>query len=328
MTWTALSYAFGSKLTSLKMSQNQDNFTAAVEGHAGSPKILAAALNQVGGSEAVSTPTIRNLAVTTSKLNAGTVNQSKLFTTTASGSTSTAIVTFEAAYALVGGTYSWWTASAITTSTTRVGLGNGDTAAGTIGFGGTVSGTAIYIDERYVQASPPYRYGPLFITLMLSKSGGIIGSQIAEDPIWAYHGPTNISIEYYKGDRGYRKCCFVDGVPLCKALSDKNTMSRFIENDLETQEIEVEVTLDYKDSDAKLIYHPFGIVPEGATVLLIRPETGFIDKLHTILKEDHAGTVRDLFLNNYIDIDNSSDIALPGLPNHFKSYNAKWRKSL
>ncbi len=37
MTWTALTYAFGSKLTSTKMTQNQDNFTAMARGQSGAP---------------------------------------------------------------------------------------------------------------------------------------------------------------------------------------------------------------------------------------------------------------------------------------------------
>lgn len=46
MTWTTLSYSFGSKLTSTKMTQNQDNFTALAQAQAGAPAILAVA----GGS--------------------------------------------------------------------------------------------------------------------------------------------------------------------------------------------------------------------------------------------------------------------------------------
>ena len=38
-TWTSLTYAFGSLLTSAKMTQNQDNFTALAEGASGAPAI-------------------------------------------------------------------------------------------------------------------------------------------------------------------------------------------------------------------------------------------------------------------------------------------------
>jgi len=40
-TWTDLTYPSGSLLTSTKMTQNQDNFTALAEGHSGAPTITA-----------------------------------------------------------------------------------------------------------------------------------------------------------------------------------------------------------------------------------------------------------------------------------------------
>lgn len=44
MSWTALTYAFNSVLTSAKMTQNQANFTALAQGLSGAPAILKAAL--------------------------------------------------------------------------------------------------------------------------------------------------------------------------------------------------------------------------------------------------------------------------------------------
>jgi hypothetical protein len=46
MAWTTISYPFGSTLTSSKMTQNQDNFTALAQGLSGSPAVLAEALSQ------------------------------------------------------------------------------------------------------------------------------------------------------------------------------------------------------------------------------------------------------------------------------------------
>lgn len=67
-TWTSATFAFESLLTSTKLTQVQDNFAALAEGASGSPKVLAAALSQTGGSEAVVADTIRNYAVTPAKL--------------------------------------------------------------------------------------------------------------------------------------------------------------------------------------------------------------------------------------------------------------------
>ena len=44
MTWTSLNYAYGSTLTSTKMTQNQDNFTAVANGDSGAPNIQTAGI--------------------------------------------------------------------------------------------------------------------------------------------------------------------------------------------------------------------------------------------------------------------------------------------
>jgi hypothetical protein len=66
--WTNVSFASGSILTSTKMDQVQANFTALAEGASGAPTVLAAALNQVAGAEAVTTECIRAQNVTFNKL--------------------------------------------------------------------------------------------------------------------------------------------------------------------------------------------------------------------------------------------------------------------
>ena len=44
MAWTTLSFAFASLLTSTKMTQLQDNFTALAQGMSGAPQVLTAAI--------------------------------------------------------------------------------------------------------------------------------------------------------------------------------------------------------------------------------------------------------------------------------------------
>jgi hypothetical protein len=61
MTWTTLSYSFGSILTSTKMTQNQDNFTALANGDSGSPKIQEAAIT---GQAAVDQSAIKTTTAT------------------------------------------------------------------------------------------------------------------------------------------------------------------------------------------------------------------------------------------------------------------------
>jgi len=94
-------------------------------------------------------------------------------------------------YVLTGGTWSMWTASC---SSGFVGFGGaGDTPAGTIGlYFGTDSAT-FYVDERYFQASPPYRlgnakWGHFFYLLRKVGTGEVMGTCEAPDPTWAYNG--------------------------------------------------------------------------------------------------------------------------------------------
>mgnify|MGYP001605851407 CR=1 FL=1 len=47
MAWTSLGFVYGSVLTSTKMTQNQDNFTAVAHGLSGAPKVLNKAFSPV-----------------------------------------------------------------------------------------------------------------------------------------------------------------------------------------------------------------------------------------------------------------------------------------
>ena len=259
------------------------------------------------------------------------IDQGRLKTTTNAGSLAVAATTANN-ITLTGGTYSWWTLSGNTGSLPTGGdqigftFGLDDTAAGIIGvFNPTTLSKTIYWDERYVQASPPYRYGPLFVTLMLDTLGNIIGSQVAPDPIWAYHGPTNITPQYERAGKKYRKRRLLNGMSLKQALLNPAVRRSFVEGSITPTDEEVEITLAYKDSDMAVIPHCFGTVPAGATVVLVRPGTPMMDKLYELLVEDHARTVRDLFLDDYLRVDNTTEIPLPGAPPILKCYIARWK---
>jgi len=64
MTWTALTFAYGSVLTSAKMSQLFDNFAAMAAGDAGAPTIVNAT-NQSGGTVNATTSTFSGLMTLT-----------------------------------------------------------------------------------------------------------------------------------------------------------------------------------------------------------------------------------------------------------------------
>jgi len=92
MTWTSLSFAYGSVLTSTKMTQLYDNLTALAKGHSGAPSIINAAvdaaaaiesskladhpwgyddINNAGGSSSGSTPGSGGVDVTLNTYNFG-----------------------------------------------------------------------------------------------------------------------------------------------------------------------------------------------------------------------------------------------------------------
>ena len=100
-----------------------------------------------------------------------------------------------ASIALPGGTYSWWTASSELSTGGGMTFGNGNTAAGTIGFMNQHDTEArfVYVDGRYIQSSPPYKigdkeWGHFFYVLRNKTTGEVFGTSEAEDPSWAYNG--------------------------------------------------------------------------------------------------------------------------------------------
>jgi hypothetical protein len=51
----------------------------------------------------------------------------------------------------------------------------------------------VYAQQRYVQASPPYKVGdvewPHFLYMLVNSTGDVVASYAAEDPPYAYNGP-------------------------------------------------------------------------------------------------------------------------------------------
>jgi hypothetical protein len=66
MAWTSVTFSYGSVLTSTKMTQVQDNFTAVAQGLSGAPSILTAAIGTaaVTGAKLATTLTGGTTAMT------------------------------------------------------------------------------------------------------------------------------------------------------------------------------------------------------------------------------------------------------------------------
>jgi len=267
-------------------------------------------------------------------LAAAAVDQSSLKTTTASGTTS--VPSTGTTVSLTGGTYSWWTGAGGAASgiDNFVVWGNGDAAAGILGLVNADvanDGESIdfYRDERYIQASPPYTHGPLFVFLMLDASGNIVNIEVAPDPPWAYHGPTNITPEVTIDGKPCRRVALYDGKTMLEVLKERTLLDAVLDgSEVPVEELR-EITLAYKDSDMNVVPHHWVYNrPEyftGRTVVMLEPGTALMDKLYTILKESHAHDVRDLINASYLTFDNSP-ILLPTQPQGVQVIKATWRK--
>lgn len=293
MTWNALSYPFESQLNTIKMGQVMENFTSIAAGDSGAPRVATAALAE------------------------RCVTQAKLSTTTASGSTSSSAFTIS--YTLVGGTYSWWTASLAGATSSEFdtgGFGGGNSAAGTISVVNISGGSrTLHVDERYVQSSPPYDIGdgeiPLFCFLLMNQNGSIAAIQIAQDPPWAYHGPTNIAAQRWINGKPYRKYKRVGfgGELLSELLrgSDQVKISKYLRGELQIVEQEEEITQSLKNRDMSVVPHPFQNVSPGQTVILMDPfwDDKLTSALLKIQQSVHAREVRNIFMENMLVIDNN-----------------------
>ena len=267
------------------------------------------------GALAVTEGKLGALAVTEGKLGASAVAQGKLKTTTASGSV--AINNSSVSYTLVGGQYSWWTGSSsldgVPSPAATARFGNGNVAAGVIGLF-SEGNVTFYCDERYVQASPPYNNGPLFVHLAFDSNGKIVHSRIAPDPPWAYHGPTDITPQFWRAGKTFRLVKKINGLSMHAALRDPATRRALLAGTATVTEEEVEITLSYKDNDIAIVPHPFGGNDlTGLRVVMLKPGTALMRRLAEFCDCGAAREARELILAGELIIDNEP-LTVPGSP--------------
>lgn len=327
-----------SPITESLMTRLRDNPIAITEGASGAPNIQTAALAALAVTEAkiaagavtaskiavdaVGTTKIINDAVTAAKIVAGAVGESEIASAavhraelaTATASSTTAVsATSSATVALTGSTYAWWTASAVNDS---IIFGGGDVAAGSIGVYNTDSvARGFYVDERYISASPPYDLGdgniPVFIYAKIENgTGKLLGLSVADDPIWAYHGPTNIEAMRIdkKTRRKYRteKVVKSTGDLLSVALKNPVFLRDFLQRDIEVIEQEIEITKQFKNSDMNTHPHPWIYdQPGNYQVGLLSLLGPMAERLAEIGRQNGKAFVRQLIENEML-IDNQA----------------------
>lgn len=311
MTWTALTYAFGSKLTSTKMTQNQDNFTAMANGDASAPRIKQGALSTTTGEITATNGNAANTALPGGEY--GFYPQMK--TNDVTNTRPFGSILNEA-----GG---------IPTSyTTWMYIGNTNGTAG----------TTAYAQQRYVQASPPYepyREGdaiPLFIFACLEKgSGRVLFTWTAPDPPWANNGPTILN----PAGRLERLRQAKRRVTLRDVSLGNATVAEFhaaLETASEPTQAEIEtlfktpITQAEKNADMALIPHPFlNFDPATQQVVVISATDGALCR--GLSKAHCAGeSVGDMLHGGYLVLDNAP---VDGLltPSSVLAVSARWKLS-
>ena len=247
-----------------------------------------------GGNIAGSTITEGNIA-------SGAIHRAQLSTATASGNIGAGGGTgWNGTYSLAGGNYSWPTASASNYSNSNSALdaffvfGDGGQGQGVLGvavYGGGSASINFYIQENYINSSPPYNFGEAFVYVAFDKQGKIVGISAALDPTWAHHGPHSI-VPTHRSKSGkplvYQD--MLDGVIFSEAMKDKARRLAYLKGELTKERGEVEITVDYKDTDMHTHPHPFGS-DAIAQVVLMHPDSPCNNGLVDMLKAGHASEI-------------------------------------
>lgn len=180
---------------------------------------------------------------------------------------------------------------------------------------GRQTGGTSYVQNRYIQASPPYNLGegniPLFMFLWVKKgSGELMASNIAPDPTWANNGPTQIRPHFFGEDgKPYRRRLKLDA-DLMKLLDVPGRKEELFDA-LDQPEHEVyEITQEVKQADMYLLPHPF--ISDGAkdcVCVLIDPVSDMSHRLAQIHEQqtefDLDGSIGQLFHDDYVRFDNT-----------------------
>ena len=184
----------------------RDNPIAQTEGASGAPKTQTAALEQAGGSEAVTQACIRDSAVGQGQMKTTTGEVSQSLGPGASSNKTNP-----------GGQYSLGGIESRggTAQDHRVSLGPASVLVSNTSYAsyiqleaGSVTLT-VYGRVRYVQSSPPYDLGngeiPLFIFAEINKAtGDVVGVWEAPEAPWHNNGPTNTMADTYVDGIGYQ----------------------------------------------------------------------------------------------------------------------------
>jgi len=277
------------------------------------------------------------VACTVTGLSAASVGQSQLKTTTGE-------VSGSANLTLPGGSYGFYPqfrwngvgsfpeltasfAGNVTNTTTAAAFVN-------LSYDGTGGGIQ-YASQRYATASPPYNLGngdiPLFVFGVIdSTTKQVLMTYVAQDPPWAYNGPTDIRPDYIDPVTGkkYKRRKDFSGIP----VSFRNKKTReipFAQRDAyalaikNAPDVLVEIDQSLKNFDMPLIPHPFlGNNLTGKTIVLLDPVGAMLERLYNL--HDQGESVGELLHGGYLYIDNVPLVGV-SLPPGVAAHKVNWK---
>ena len=169
-----------------------------------------------------------------------------------------------------------------------------------------------YLQQRYIQASPPYDLGdgeiPRFIFVIVDSNGKVESVYHAPEAPWHYNGPTNVKADFYRNGKGYRLRRDMSAVPftLEEAKADPAKMAEYVAAFNSAPIVEEEITQEIKNRDMPLLPHPFlGNELEGKQVVLLDPVCDLCWHLAQLCDCHDEFNLNELLHEGHIRIDNS-----------------------
>jgi hypothetical protein len=326
--------------TTTLFTRLRDNTLAIQQNDASAPDI---AYSTVAGTVTSQGALATLNTVAQAQINANSVGQSELKYTTASQSVSVPGSGY-AVIALTGGTNTMMHFQGGTQGSITIAPNNG-TYAANLGFGNNLgSSRNAYVYSSYIQASPPYNLGdgdiPLFVYALVNKSSSVIlGTSVAKDPHWAYHGFHNITPDRIsKTGRKYKNVpqFVLDNFNIKSAIkSGDELLIKTAFDYLHNKNIsEIELTDEYKNQDMNQAAHPFmddnNFISGEAAVILIDPVSPIVLDLYELHKQTEHSTelnehIPNLLHDQYIKLNKST--LKRAMPNGVIAVAASWKKT-
>lgn len=307
-----------SPITESLMTRLRDNPIAITEGSSGAPKIQTAAYDTGSVDQAA----IGASAVGQAELKTATDNQF----TVISGNDSAGVL-------MTGGTYTMVNGVGSTQSSQGFSLGRDDDTGNDEGTwwvnNQSSSQETFYSRARYIQASPPYNLGdgdiPLFVYLLMG-SDGIHGASVAPDPMWAYHGPTDIraqQIDRVTGRQYRTERILPNGMtPMQAKYHAPEIYQQFMRCELSCDTQVVEVDQAFKNRDMNIVPHPWVRNKlSGRNIVLLDPVCRQTERLAE-MHEEGEDLVSIIETNHFV-IDNTDNGRIT--PNVVMPVNFRWK---